>query len=213
MSQTVKLGLRERKREATLHRIASEAARIVLEQGMAETTVDKIAEAASVGRASFFRYFDTKERAIAEGLSGVWLEMITEALRHQSPEQAPLDAIRSAFHDLAEGFDQIRELTLSQARLSRSSAALSAWTLQVYLGYEEAITDAVGFRFGDLEPNDPRARLLGAMVMAAVRLALDDWVASEGNSNLPTLIDRYLNSISISPTPRPALAASRKDMT
>lgn len=213
MSQTVKQGLRERKREATFNRIAFEAARIVLEQGMAETTVDQIAEGAEVGRASFFRYFETKERAIAEGLSRVWLEMITGALSRQSPELAPLDAIRSAFHQLADGFDQIRELTLAQAELSRSSVALSAWTLQVYLGYEEAIADCVGFRFGDLEPGDSRPQLVGAMVMAAVRLALDDWVASGGTLNLPALIDRNLASISITAPATPVLAGHRKDLS
>jgi AcrR family transcriptional regulator len=198
----VREGLRDRKRRATGQRIASEAARLALEAGMAATTVERIVEAAEVGRASFFRYFDSKERAVAEGFTGVWIEMITEALSRQPADLGALDAVRGAFGELTEGFEQLRELILAQARLSRSSSALSAWTLQVYLGYENAIAATLAPRFGDLESGDPRPRVVGAMVMAAIRLALDDWVASDGTADLPALIDRNLAAVSIEP-PQP----------
>ncbi len=197
MSQIVSEGLRERKRRATHVRIAAEAARLALEQGIAATTIDQIAEAADVGRASVFRYFDTKECAMAEGFTGVWIQMITDALTSQPSGIAPLESVRGAFAELAEGFEQIRDLTLAQAELSRSSAVLSAWTLRVHLGYEEAIAAALTPRFVDLEPDDPRPRLAAALVMASIRLALDDWVASAGSADLPALIHRNLASVSI----------------
>lgn len=202
MSQNNAGGLRQRKRRATTERIAAEAARLVLEQGMAATTVSQISAAAGVSRASFFRYFETKERAVAEGFVGVWLTMITGALAAQPPELTAMETVRAAFAHLGQGFEPIRELTLSQARLSRSSAALSAWTLQVYLGYEEAIAAAVAPRFGPLETGDPRPRLVGATVMAGIRLALDDWVASAGLADLPALIDHNLGAVGIDTAPR-----------
>ncbi len=195
MSQDAKEGLRERKRRATGVRIASEAARLVLDQGMAATTVEQIAEAADVGRASFFRYFDTKESAIAEGFVGLWINMVTDAIKAQPSDLPALEAVRAAFGQLALDFDQIRDVTLSQAKMARSSAALSAWTLQIYLGYENAIATVVGVRFADLDDGDPRPRLVGALVMAAIRLALDDWVASEGSEDLAALINRSLGSL------------------
>jgi len=187
-------GLRERKRRATAERISAAAARLALERGMAATTIEEIAAAAEVGRASFFRYFDNKERAVAEGLTGVWLAMITDAVRRQPAELGPFDAVRAAFAELAPGAGRMRDVTLSQARLSRSSAALSAWTLQVYASYEDAIAEAVAPRFAKLRRRDPRPRLLGALVMAAIRLALDDWVAADGKGDLLALIDRNLAS-------------------
>jgi AcrR family transcriptional regulator len=201
MSQNLHEGLRERKRRATGLRIATEAARLVLAQGMAATTVDQIAEAAEVGRASFFRYFDTKERAIAEGFIGVWITMVTEAIAAQPADLSALEAVRAAFSDLARGFDQIRDLTLSQAKMARSSPALSAWTLQVYLSYEDAIATVIEPRFDDLDVGDPRPRLVGALIMAAIRLALDDWVASEGSTDLARLINRSLSAITLEPVP------------
>jgi AcrR family transcriptional regulator len=199
MTHVASEGLRDRKRRATRRRIASEAARLVLDQGMAGTTVDEIAAAADVGRASFFRYFGTKEGAVAEGFTGVWLRYITDELDRQPEHLAPLDAVRAAFAQLALGYVELRDLILVQAKLSRSSAVLSAWTLQVYLDYEDAIATIVAPRFSDLELDDPRPRLVGALVMAVIRLALDDWVAADGATDLPALIDHNLRSVSIAP--------------
>lgn len=212
MTQLLKEGLRERKRRATRLRIASEAARLVLDQGMAATTVEQIAEAAEVGRASFFRYFGTKEGAVADGFSGVWLRLMTEELARQPEQLSAVDAVRAAFAELAKGFGDVRDLVFSQAELSRSSAVLSAWTLQVYLGYEDAIAALVAPRFGDVEVGDPRPRLVAALVMAAIRLALDDWVAADGSMDLAVLIDRNLRSVSIEPTRSPASSRRRKEM-
>ena len=197
MSQKLDRGFRERKRQATSSRITAAAARLTLEHGLVATTVEQISEEAEIGRATFFRYFDSKERAVAEGLAGVWLQMIIDALSRQAPELGPLDAVRAAFSELARGFADFRELVLSQAQLSRSSPALNAWTLLVYTGYEEAIAEVVTSHFDDITVDDLRPRLVGALVMASVRLALDDWVASEGMADLPTLIHRNLCSVAV----------------
>ena len=68
--------------------------------------------------------------------------------------------------------------------MTRSSPVLSAWTLQIYLRYEAVIADLVAPRIGDLSADDPRPRLIGAMAMASVRIALDDWL--EHGGSLPT---------------------------
>jgi AcrR family transcriptional regulator len=214
MSQKIDPGLRERKRQATHRRIATEAARLAIDQGVAETTVEQIAAAAEVGRASVFRYFDTKEGAVAEGLAGTWLAMITDHLAAQPPSLGAISAIRAAFAEIATGFDDMSEAVRAQAELSRSSPALSAWTLQVYLTYEAAIAELVAPRFDRPTPSDPRPRLVAAMVMAGIRLALDDWVAADGTidgkTDLPTLIDANLASISIRRPPAPRRARARK---
>jgi len=211
MTHVAPEGLRERKRRATRDRIASEAARLVVDRGMSGITVEEIAAAADVGRASFFRYFGTKEGAVAAGFTGVWLRYITDELARQPEHLAPLDAVRAAFAELAQGYGEMRDLILVQAKLSRSSAVLSAWTLQVYLDYEAAIATIVAPRFDDRRDHDTRPRLVGALVMAAIRLALDDWVAADGSTDLPALIDDNLMSVSIAPTRAPPRPRRRKE--
>jgi AcrR family transcriptional regulator len=184
-----------RKRRATGDRIATTAAALVASDGLARTTVEQIAETAEVGRATFFRYFSSKEDAVAEGLTKHWLDSITAALARQPEGLSATDALLAAFTELGDGFEAINDQVRDLATLTRSSAALSAWTLQIYVGYEIAIAELVAPRFADLRPDDPRPRLLGALAMASVRIALDDWLRDGGT--LPDRVREALASLSV----------------
>jgi AcrR family transcriptional regulator len=185
----------ERRRAATRQRIAAAAAELAASRGLAGATVDRIADAADIGRATFFRYFNSKEDAVAEGVNVHWLNRITTALAAQPDGLTATEAVVGAFHQLALGFaeieDQIREL----ATLTRSSETLDAWTLHIYVRYEAAIAELVAPRILRLAPHDPRPRLIGALAMAAVRIALDDWLSHGGS--LPDRVRQGLAAISI----------------
>lgn len=176
-------------------RIAAAAAQLVADRGLAATTVERIADEADIGRATFFRYFNSKEDAVAEGMTAHWLNRITTALAAQPQRLSATDAVIGAFAELAEGSadieDQIREL----AMLTRSSETLDAWTLHIYVRYERAIGDLVAPRLRRLVPQDPRPRLIGALAMATVRIALDDWLSHGGS--LPERVGRGLAAISV----------------
>jgi AcrR family transcriptional regulator len=226
--------LSARKRTATRDRIAAAAAALVTANGLAATTVERIAERADVGRATFFRYFSSKEDAVADGISRQWLGHITAALARQPPSLSAQDAVVAAFADLGDGFtaisDQVRELAV----LTRSSPVLSAWTQQTYLGYESAIAELIAPRLScpapqrprsspassaeprlscpapqrpraspasSAEPrlnaaaDDPRPRLIGALAMASLRIALDDWLQHGGS--LPDRLQAALSALVI----------------
>ena len=168
-----------RKQRATKARIAAAAARAVADHGLAGATVEQIAAAAEVGRATFFRYFSAKEDAVAEGMTTWWLDVITVALATQPPGLAADSAVRGAFDDLGDGFEAISDQVRELAALTRSSPVFSAWTLQIYLRYEAAIAELVTPRFTDLVPDDPRPRLLGALAMASVELLVPLLVFAE----------------------------------
>ncbi|WP_209717107.1 TetR family transcriptional regulator [Marmoricola sp. OAE513] len=197
-------GTRERKRTETQQRIAETAARLASERGIAETTVDDIAASAGIGRATFFRYYDSKELAIATGLSGAGAYVLAGIIADMPADLGPLDAVRAAQAVLGEHFEEQRGMFLEQAELSRSSSVLFAWTLHLYVDWETAIADAVAPRFGPLAEEDPRPRMLGALTMAATRLACDVWVADGGRGDLPALIQQYLGFVQIDPTHRGA---------
>ncbi len=193
--------LRARKRDETRARIAAAAVELVSAQGIPATTVEQVAARAEVGRATFFRYFESKELAIAVGLSDVAVFVFASTLRELPDELGPLDAVREAHRVLAAGFDDLREMYLEQAMLSRASAAMSAWTLYLYVDWEIAIADAVRPRFADLLDDDPRPRMVGAMAMAAARLAVDRWVATGGRGDLPELLRVHLASLELGAAP------------
>jgi len=187
--------LKARKRQATRDRIAGSAARLVAADGLTATTVERIAADAEVGRATFFRYFSSKEDAVADGMTRHWLDVITAQVGRQPPELSARDAVIAAFHDLGDGFDAISAQVRELATLTRSSPTLSAWTLQIYVGYETAIADLVAPRLPDLRPGDPRPRLIGALAMASVRIALDDWLIHGGS--LPDRVRAAVTSLAV----------------
>lgn len=187
--------LGERKRAATRQRIAAAAAQQVASVGLSGATVERIADTADIGRATFFRYFNSKEDAVAEGMNAHWLDRITSALAAQPANLTAIEAVAGAFADLARGFgaieDQIREL----ATLTRSSETLDAWTLHIYVRYEAAIAELIAPRLPQLAAQDPRPRLIGALAMATIRIALDDWLAHGGS--LPDRVRQGLGAITI----------------
>jgi AcrR family transcriptional regulator len=226
--------LSARKRTATRDRIAAAAAELVAANGLVATTVERIAERAKVGRATFFRYFSSKEDAVADGISRQWLGHITAAVARQPPALSAQEAVVAAFADLGDGFAQISDQVRELAILTRSSPALSAWTLQIYLGYESAIAELVAPRLScpapqrprsspassaeprlscpapqrprsspasSAEPRlscpaqDPRPRLIGALAMASLRIALDDWLMHGGS--LPDRVQSALSSLHV----------------
>jgi len=187
--------LAERKRTATRQRIAAAAAQLVASDGLAGATVDRIADAADIGRATFFRYFNSKEDAVAEGMNARWLNLITAALAAQPEGLTATEAVVGAFHQLATGFAEIEEQVRELATLTRSSETLDAWTLHIYVRYESAIAELIAPRMPDLSPQDPRPRLIGALAMATVRIALDDWLSHGGS--LPDRVRQGLATVMI----------------
>lgn len=191
-------GLRERKRVATHRRIADEAARLVGELGVAGTTVEAIADAAVVSRATFFRYFDSKETAVAEGFSLPWVEYLLAVIQSQPPELSPVDSLIATFAEVGRAFDgDAHDLVLQQMRISQSSSALQAWMMAAYVKFELLIAEAIRPRFPALLPDDPRPRLVGALAMTAIRIGLDEWVAADGEPELSFLFQRTLAFVDI----------------
>jgi len=195
LASTSRESLAERKRTATRQRIAAVAAQLVTSVGLAGATVDRIADTAAIGRATFFRYFNSKEDAVAEGMNTHWLQRITTALANQPSELTAAEAVVGAFRELADGFAEIEDQVRELATLTRSSETLDAWTLHIYVRYESAIADLIAPRMPGLVPQDPRPRLLGALAMATIRIALDDWLSHGGS--LPDRVRRGLAAVAI----------------
>lgn len=196
--------LRDRKKAATKERIAAEALRLFERQGFEGTTIDEIAEAAQVGRRTFFRYFPTKEavvfpdweRRLGEFRSGLGAQsgrperggrrrqVVQEG---QEGREEGLQAVRRALVGLAEDYAAHREDLLAQQRLTEGSAALLAAEAGQDRLWEAAIAEALGDRAGAGVAARRRARLAAGAVMGAIRACLKEWYQARGRINLRTL--------------------------
>ena len=191
-------GLRVAKRQRTRERIATAAARLVMADGLTAATADRIAAEADVARATFFRHFESKEFAVAEGITAMWIAAITDAVRRQPPELSAMAAPAAACQELAVGFEAVSDQIADVERQTRESLSLRAWTLLCYLSFETAIAETIAPRLPDLTVDDPRPRMIGALAMAAFRISLDDWLRDDGS--LPDRISRAVTCMTLSPT-------------
>ncbi len=124
-----------------------------------------------------------------------WLNRITAALAAQPEHLSATEAVIGAFRSSPADSPTSRTRSVNWPLLTRSSETLDAWTLHIYVRYELAIAELIAPRLPRLTPQDPRPRLIGALAMAAVRIALDDWLSHGGS--LPDRVGQGLAAITI----------------
>ena len=158
-------GLRERKKRATRTALHDAAMTLFATQGFAGTTIDQIAEAADVSRATVFSYFPTKEEIVfGEGAAAI--DALAVRLREREDGETTIAVVRAWLGELAGWFEP--GLVLQQ-RLAREVPVVGARRLQLYGAAERAIADSLAAELG-LEQPLP-ARLAAAALVAGLRVA------------------------------------------
>jgi AcrR family transcriptional regulator len=139
-------GLRERKKTRTRAELQHHALRLFREQGYAATTVEQIATAAEVSRATFFRYFPNKEDVV---LYDDVDPLMARAFAGQ-PEGTPmLSALRAALRGTFEALEpEKRELEEVRMALARAEPELRATLVQRNQFFLEQIAEWVARNTG-----------------------------------------------------------------
>jgi AcrR family transcriptional regulator len=158
-------GLRERKKRATRTAIHDAAMELFAGHGFGGTTIDQIAEAANVSRATVFSYFPTKEE-IVFGEAGTAIDGLATRLRERPDHQTTIAVVRVWLDELVGWFEP--ELVLQQ-RLARDVPVVGARRLQLYGDAERAIADSLEAELGPEQ--QLAARLAAAALVAGLRVA------------------------------------------
>jgi AcrR family transcriptional regulator len=174
--------LTDRRRAETQLEIATTAAVLFAERGVEATTAEEIARACGVGLRTFYRYFRTKEEAVAPLLAAGgrrWLELIASGPAEQAvPEllaRAAEQALTPADAEAAEALQWTRALL--------TDPGLRAVWRTVHQDSEEALVTVLAERGGPAA--DPlELRLAAAAATAAIRIALETW--AHGPDPAPT---------------------------
>ena len=180
-------GLRERKKAATRKAIHDGAIRLFGEQGFAGTTIDQIAVAADVSRATVFHYFPTKE-SIVFGDAPQAIAALA-ALLEDAPEVVP--AVREWLRGLTGWIEPDLQL---QRRLARQVPDIAAHRLRVLDGIEDVVAEALTRELG--AGAALAARLAAAALIAGFDVVEDvavERMASEGRALEPAEIDALLD--------------------
>ncbi|MEU9115597.1 TetR family transcriptional regulator [Streptomyces sp. NPDC048483] len=173
--------LTERRKAATQLEIARTAAALFAERGAA-VTADEIARTAGVALRTFYRYFRTKEDAVAPLLTvGVreWIDdLATPAGGPDAPpaREALEQAARRALTPTDAPATEALHWTRGLLRAMPGDPALRAVWHRVHHDSEEALVPVLARLTGA----DPlTVRLAAAAANTAMRVAVEEWAASE----------------------------------
>jgi AcrR family transcriptional regulator len=155
-------GLRERKKEQTRQRIAAVALRLFAERGFDAVTVNEIAEAAEVAKATLFSYFPTKESLVLHGAGGDDLAGITA---RRPPGQTFLEALRAHYRALAAVQVPAAELgaLVTRVRVIWDSPALQGAANALLYQQRQELARVLAGEYGETA-----AGLMAAQVAASV---------------------------------------------
>jgi AcrR family transcriptional regulator len=194
--------LRERKKLATRRLLRRVALDLVAQRGLANVTVEDIAEAAEVSPRTFFNYFPSKEAALFGGDPDRAAEL-RERIATGAPGQSALDALRAVLaQDSEEMACELQSLGgdpadwLRRMKVARADPhVLAAHAAQMAM-IERAIAEGLAARLGADQETDPYPGVLAAAAVSIVRSCLTFWAGSGGLVPLGQLIDQAFEALS-----------------
>jgi AcrR family transcriptional regulator len=182
--------------------IAEVAFNVFAERGFDAVTATEAAEAAGISRASFFRYFESKEDAVFVAQEEMGAKMAA-ALRERPAGEDAWTALRNSFGVIISIYEDSPSRGLARLRLIRSTPKLRAHQLERLDQWKELIGAALAERLG-MEEADVRVESLVAAALAALNAASSRWAAGDGADDLIGLID---NAFGVIADPFPTLGA------
>ncbi|MGN9763428.1 TetR/AcrR family transcriptional regulator [Streptomyces sp. SD31] len=172
--------------------IARAAAALFVKQGLRATRAEDIAQAAGIAPRTFYRYFATKEEAVAP-LYAAGADRWAEAVRTAPPELPVPQALEHAAHHTltpgagvsAPSWEWIRTLV----RLADTSPALRKVWAEVCHEAETTLAAVLTNRANKGDDNvaapTPDLRFAAAVAAASVRVAVETWAAGDAPAQGP----------------------------
>lgn len=184
---TEQLGLRERKKLQTRHRIETAAFDHFAMDGFDGTTIETIAASADISPRTFFYYFPTKEDVVLADYASR-LDRIVEQLSERPATEGPWDALRASILVVAADYDNERDRLIRRFQIMATTPSVYARSLQLQSGWEDALASVLAQRMGcDAENLGPR--VLAASALGALRASQRHWIASGQRAPLPSLVE------------------------
>ena len=188
------MSLRERKKRLAQATIEETALRLFQQRGYEQTSIQDIADAVMMSSRTFFRYFASKEDVLLEPMHAIQSEGL-RFLEHAAPTESPHVALRATLEYLASLYQQQRASFLTRYHVVMQTPSVASLYLYALVEKEPALCDALCSRL-ETVTNRNKMRFLVAIYMAALRVALEEWLEHEAQGDLVSLLRGYLDSFS-----------------
>lgn len=168
------------------------ALELFAERGFDATTVDDVAEAAGIGRRTFFRYFASKNDVVWGDFDAA-LEQFRAELAKVPSDTSLLNGLRDAvlaFNALSEGAEPQHRVRMTMVL---HTPALQAHSTLRYAGWRAVVAEYVAQRRGE-DARDFRPQLLAHQCLASCVAAYEQWLA-QPKSDLMSLLDEAVGSL------------------
>ncbi len=195
------VSLRERKKQATRRLLRRAAFGLVAERGLANVTVEDIAEAAEVSPRTFFNYFPSKEAVLFGGAPDRAARLRDRVATH-APGEPVITALRAVLAQDAEAMaEELSSLGgdpadwLRQMKVARTDPLVRAAHASQMALIERAIAEGIAARLGADQEADPYPGVLAAAAVSMIRASLSFWAGSSGAVQLSALIDQAFQAL------------------
>jgi len=186
------VGVRELTRDTVRSHLAESVYNYFLANGFDATTVEDAARAAGISRATFFRYFTSKEDAVVVALESSQLDFggLLSALSLRDGENA-WSLLRRAFEPAADSADNDPQRVRAKARMITSIPSLRSHLGERRGRQEDILVAALGDRVAD----PLTARVLVVAALSAFDLAWREW-AADPDASLRAMLDGVFGRLS-----------------
>ena len=168
-----KSSLRIRKHQFVRDAIFDAAIELFAAKGFDETTVEEVAQAAGVSRASFFRYFSSKDDLLAQNVIK-YGHALTAAIKASPPSFTPLEIMRETVLAVAKETANSPH-TRQVIDISLRSAAAAQAHMSRMMEVEASVAAAFAERIGSSSKDEIEPRLLATMTLSAMNVAVMSW--------------------------------------
>jgi AcrR family transcriptional regulator len=196
--ETAPLSLRERQKWVAQSTIEETALRLFLQHGYVHTSIQDIADAVKMSPRTFFRYFASKDEVLLGPMRAAQQEAL-RALQSVPAASMPDDALRAMLMLLARRYEEQRDRFVLRYQVVMQSPSIAALFLFTFVEAEPVISQAL---YTHLEAATDRneIRFLVALYMAALRVAIEEWLEREDNAerheDLVSLLSHRLDYLS-----------------
>ena len=185
------MSLRARKKRLAQATIEEAALRLFQQQGYEHTSIQDIADAVMMSSRTFFRYFASKEEVLLGPMHTIQSDG-RRFLQRMAPTASPQAALRATIEYLASLYQQQQARFPIRYQVAVQTSSIATIYLTALIEMEPAMCDAL---CSHLEAGTSRneIRLLVALYMTALRVAMTAWLEQEAQGDLVSVLREHLN--------------------